>query len=368
LATKKKCEFLSKAVNNAPAGSNIVSVSCHVKGKDDTPSAVQDMYQQILKHITGDKDNGQNKLILGVLDKEWDMNSKSAKGNATLVQGWQSFLTAKQVDRVDVSAGIGVVMATKDTEEMDIIRKSSILTNKILKHGFIPRLEEIIEKEIPISHEALSNEIEDMIDNPSKIQLKVPQEHVQSCYNPIVQSGGEYDLRVSAQSNNNTLKYDVITVSFGSRYQLYCSNLARTFLVDPPKSVKESYEILVLIQDACIAAMKPGNPLKAVYAAAVQKLEEEKRQDLIDKLPKNLGFSIGLDFREPAMVLTPKNNAIIRSGMIFNLSLGFSDLTLNKSDIESAHEKSAVRHLLEYNRISSIFNHMYILTYLSHFY
>lgn len=343
LATKKKCDFLSKAVGKAPAGSKIISFTCHVKGKDDTPSTMTDLFQKLMTSITNKISNGKSNIALGVLEKEWELNSSTNKANSAVVGGWQNFLnTNKQVVRVDVSVGLGVVMANKDSEEIDLLRKCSVLTNKLLKHGFIPRLEEIIDKEVQISHEALSNEIEGMIEDPSKINLKIPQEQVQSCYNPIIQSGGDYDLRVSAQSNTNTLKYDVISVSFGARYQLYCSNIARTFLCDPPKSVKETYETLVAVQDACIAAMRPGNPLKGVYAAAIKKLEQEGRQDLIEKLPKSLGFSIGLEFREPAMLLTAKNAAIFRPGMIFNLSIGFSDLVLSKTDVESSHDKSAV--------------------------
>ena len=345
LATRKKCDFLNKAVGKAPTGSKILSFSCFVKGKDESPSALTELYQSFFKAISDkDKAASNGKITMGVLDKEWEVNSEGKKGTTTVVQGWQQFLTSNpQVEKVDVSMAMGVVMAAKDQQEIDLLRKSSVLTNKLLKHGFIPRMEQIIEKEENLSHETLSNELEDMIDNPSKIKLNIPQEQVQSCYNPIIQSGGDYDLRASAQCNNKTLKYDIITVSFGSRYQFYCSNVARTFLVDPPKSVKETYDILIAVQDACIATMIPGNSLKAVYAAAVKKLEQEGRTDLVDKLPKTLGFSMGLDFREPAMLLTAKNSATFRSGMVFNLSLGFSDVVMAKSDIDSAHDKSAVR-------------------------
>lgn len=35
-----------------------------------------------------------------------------------------------------------------------------------------------------------------MIEEPSKIKLNVAKGLVESCYEPIVQSGGEYDLKV----------------------------------------------------------------------------------------------------------------------------------------------------------------------------
>ena len=347
LATKKKCDFLSKAVGKAPSGSKIVSLTCLVKGKEDGPSAMTEIFKKLLKEITDKSSNinGKEFINMGILEKEWDVENTST---TSVVGGWQTFLNSsttlqiKKINKVDISVGLSIVMSTKDTHEIELLRKSSVLTNKLLKHGFISRLEEIIENEVQVTHDTLSSELESMIEDPSKIKLNIPQDQVQSCYNPIIQSGGEYDLRVSAQSNTLTLKYDVITVSFGSRYQFYCSNIGRTFLVDPPKAVKETYEILVAVQEVCIAAMTPGTPLKAVYAAAVKKLEDEKRSDLIEKLPKSLGFSIGLEFRDATLLLTAKNNAIFRSGMIFNLSVGFSDLVLNKTDVESTHDKSAV--------------------------
>ena len=53
------------------------------------------------------------------------------------------------------------------------------------------------------------------------------------CYPPIVQSGGEYDLKPSASSTGSTLHFGTIVCSVGVRYRGYCANVARTFFVDP---------------------------------------------------------------------------------------------------------------------------------------
>eukprot|EP00529_Nitzschia_sp_RCC80_P037751 CAMPEP_0113449514 /NCGR_PEP_ID=MMETSP0014_2-20120614/5340_1 /TAXON_ID=2857 /ORGANISM="Nitzschia sp." /LENGTH=67 /DNA_ID=CAMNT_0000340797 /DNA_START=92 /DNA_END=292 /DNA_ORIENTATION=+ /assembly_acc=CAM_ASM_000159 len=67
--------------------------------------------------------------------------------------------------------------------------------------------------------------------------------------------------------------------------------MARTFFIDPPKNVSSTYETLLEMQEACIVAMRPGNPLKGVYKAAVRYLTDNGRDDLVSKLPKNLGFA-----------------------------------------------------------------------------
>lgn len=51
---------------------------------------------------------------------------------------------------------------------------------------------------------------------------KVRTEYVDSCYWPIIQSGGSYNLKPSAQSNSELLHSGVIICSFGASYRYYC--------------------------------------------------------------------------------------------------------------------------------------------------
>jgi len=340
LSTKKKHDFLSPAVGKAPPGSKITDLTLLVRNKEDSNEA---NYARLLEEVNKcNKEEGQE-LKLGIYKKEWDKNTE---GKNPLVAGWQKVIDSSDtLEIVDITAGMGLAMSVKDEVEQDFIKKSSVLSNKILKHGFIPRLEDIIDKEQKVTHDQISSEIDGILEDPSKINLKVPQEHVQSAYYPIVQSGGEYDLRVSAQPTDKALSYDIITISLGARYQLYCSNISRTFLVDAPIGVSDTYQLLLAVQESCIQAMVPGKPLKNVYGAAVKKLQYEKREDLIKCLPKNLGFSTGIDFRDGALVLSAKSSIIFRSGMVFNLSVGFSDVKLNEDDKAASNSKSAVKEL-----------------------
>ena len=201
----------------------------------------------------------------------------------------------------------------------------------------------IIKEETKITHEAFSSEIEAIIEDPTKIKVNVPTDDVQPCYFPIIQSGGHYDLKVSAQSTSESLTHDIIVVSLGARYKLYCSNIARTFLVDPPKKVSKNYEVLLEVQEACLAAMKPGQPLKSVRNAAVTYLKENGHEELADKLPKNLGFAQGLDFRDSTLLLSSKNSVSFRKGMVFCLSIGFQNLELTESNLSNTPNNSPVR-------------------------
>jgi nucleosome binding factor SPN SPT16 subunit len=338
-STKKKCEFLKPAVGK----DSDFKIHLLVRNKDDNNAQ---NYATLLKEATRGSSSKENAHKVGVIAKERPSNKDGTNPNWILPpfeQKLDEAVESKSMELVDATHGIALVMAPKDDVERDLMKKSSVLSNKVMKHGFVKTLEEIIEEDTKITNEALAQKIEGILEDPNKIKLNVPPEDVQPCYFPIIQSGGKYDLKVSAQSTSDTLTQDIITVSLGARYKLYCSNIARTFLVDPPKKVSETYEVLLEVQDACLEAMVPGQPLKAVYKAAVSYLQKNGHDDLVSKLPKTLGFAQGLDFRDATLTLSPKNGVTFKKGMVFCLSIGFQDLELTASDLSNTPDNSPVR-------------------------
>lgn len=332
-ATKKKCEFIRPAVDQ----DEDFQIHLLLRNKEDGNAG---NYDTLMKqaHLRG----SENKKV-GVIMKERNNNKANGGILGPFEKQLDTSIEEKLIELVDVAPALALVMGQKDETESDLMKKSSVLSNKVMKHGFVKRLEEIIEEESKITHETLATEIEQILEDPNKIKLNVPPSDVQSCYFPIVQSGGTYDIRISAVSTEENLSPDVITVSLGARYKLYCSNIARTFLVDPPKRVSETYEVLLEVQEACLEQMRPGNQLKSVYKAAVSYLQRNGHEDLIPKLPKNLGFSQGLDFRDSTLTLSAKNSVTFKKGMTFCLSIGFANLELTSEDLTSTPDNSAVR-------------------------
>lgn len=338
-ATKKKCEFLQPAIDNKDKD---FTIHLLLRNKEDGNEA---NYATLLQHASKSNENSPDNIPkVGVISKERGNNKESG---AAILAPYEKILDeaveATSIELVDATHGLAMVMAPKDDVERDLMKKSSVLSNKVMKHGIIKKLEEIIEEETEITHEAFASEIESILEDPSKIKLNVPGSDVQPCYYPIIQSGGKYDLKVSAQSTSDPLSHDIITVSLGARYKLYCSNVARTFLVDPPKKVSATYEILLEVQEACLEAMRPGNQLKSVHKAAVSFLQKAGRDDLVEKLPKNLGFAQGLEFRDSSLLLSPKNTVSFKQGMVFCLAVGFQDVELTEKDLDDTPKNSPVR-------------------------
>jgi nucleosome binding factor SPN SPT16 subunit len=339
LGTKKKCEFLQPAAAAVPDKGKVKKIHLLVRSKEDANAA---NYEALWKALLSSSQQPK----LGLFTKEREAN---VSGGGLLAPWEQKINEALEEGKeisalVDVSAGVAFTMSVKDESELDLMKKSSVLSNKVMKHGYVKKMEEVIDSEKKITHEAMATYIDQILEDPSTIGLKVPGDEVQSCYFPIVQSGGNYDLRVSAYSSPENLSHDIILASLGARYRNYCSSIARTFLVDPPKRVSENYELLLEVQEACLQAMKPGNPIKNVYKAAVSVLQQrgDGAQDMVEHLPKTLGFCTGLDFRETAFLLSPKNSATIKEGMVFCLSVGFQNLKLSEQDRATSADKSPV--------------------------
>lgn len=171
---------------------------------------------------------------------------------------------------------------------------------------------------------------------------------VESCFTPIIQSGGDYDIKVSAQSNSKNLKFDVIICSLGARYRNYCGNVTRTFLVDPPQKIAETYSTLIATIDICLEKMVIGNQLKDVMDSAKTFLQR-KAPHLLAHLPKNLGFAIGLEFRDGTLLLNNSNTITFKEGMVFNLSVGFHNVPLEAADKMGVSSAADVKSLEKFS-------------------
>eukprot|EP00518_Triparma_eleuthera_P015994 CAMPEP_0197547062 /NCGR_PEP_ID=MMETSP1320-20131121/1493_1 /TAXON_ID=91990 /ORGANISM="Bolidomonas sp., Strain RCC2347" /LENGTH=1081 /DNA_ID=CAMNT_0043106757 /DNA_START=39 /DNA_END=3281 /DNA_ORIENTATION=+ len=330
LTTKKKIEFLKSLQDKRPKDSDL-EVSFLQKNKADGNAS---NFGQCLAGAHGDN--------LGHVDPK-------GREEGVFAEGWTSALKSAGKSLSDVTSPISLVMSVKDQSEHETMKKAAVLTNKIFKLSFIPKMESVIDEGRKVSHEAIADHVEEAIQDPSKVKLKVPPDDVESCFTPIIQSGGDYSLKVSAASSSSPLSFDVIIASVGARYQSYCASMTRTYMVDPPPLVTATYDLLVDVQNACMDVMRPGNPLSNVRRTAVQTLKEKGREDLVKLLPKNLGFAMGLDYRDSELLLNDKNPILFRANMVFCLHLGFQNVPLTADDLKGVSPKADVSKLRNFS-------------------
>ncbi|KAJ3023192.1 FACT complex subunit spt16 [Thoreauomyces humboldtii] len=249
-----------------------------------------------------------------------------------LVTEWKNALKASDVkfEDVDVAAAVTTHMAVKDDSEIKIIRAAAKLTSLILKKHFVSQMMDVIDEGKQVKHVTMAEGLDNLLeDEEARKKDKLPAfdyEQADWCYQPIIQSGGKYDLRPDAESNNDPLHEGTVIASMGIRYKAYCSNIGRTFLLNPDKAKEKNYNFLLDLQEKVLKSMKDGVPCSEVYNTAISYITE-KRPDLVSHFVKNCGWSMGIQFRESTYILGPKHSAAkLKTGMVMNVTVGFQNL------------------------------------------
>jgi len=301
LLTQDKIHFVAKekmaeVLEQLNQGDKQVSIEIHKYTKDQAQH--KKLFESIITCIT---EGGKKRL--GILPKDLK------EGN--FVQEWLEVYEnfKDSIEEVDVSIGIASVLAIKDEEELKTIRVACKLSSLIMNH-FIGVVTSIVDEEKQVTHEKLSEDIDNILTSDHNSFLKkgvqdVDLSRADFCYTPIIQSGGVYDFKSSAESDNRMLHDGTILCSFGVRYKSYCSNIGRTILFNPTKEQEKNYEILLELQRRIVEHIKSGVKLRDVYIKAVN-FVKNKKPDLVSHFVKSLGHGMGIEFRESSYSINSK--------------------------------------------------------------
>ncbi|GAA95631.1 uncharacterized protein L969DRAFT_615408 [Mixia osmundae IAM 14324] len=292
-----------------------VEIELLARSKDESHNA--SLWQKITDAIAKKRVGQVPKDVhTGKFVDEWERSLKSADTSHTVV---------------DVANTLASIYSVKEEDELTNERIAAKMSSHLMVK-FADEMTSIIDQEQKVSHEKLASRIEAMLEDQKawkKFDIgpdaQIDYTLADWCFTPIIQSGGSYDLKASAQSDEERLRAGVILCSLGVRYKSYCSNVSRTFMIDPAKAQEEAYVTLLDLQKTVMAELKPGATTKDVYLAA-QALVKERLPDIAPHFVKNIGFATGLEFREGSYVLGPKGNKVLKEGMTFNLALGFADI------------------------------------------
>mmetsp|Transcript_3937 Transcript_3937/g.10265 ORF Transcript_3937/g.10265 Transcript_3937/m.10265 type:complete len:1060 (+) Transcript_3937:110-3289(+) len=307
LTSKKKVQYLEplKTAENA-----VLPLELLTRNATDANAA---NFEALLSGIR----SSHSGAVVATLGKE--------KPLGEFVSAWRGKLADSGLTPVEIAPALADLLAVKDLSEVALLKRAGIASAMVMTKHFVTSMEDVVDKEKKVTHEKLALDAEEAISEPAKLGMKLSADDLVSCYTPIIQSGGEFDLRPSAASNEKNLYFSTITCSLGVRYKQYCANVGRTYIINPTKSQEKTYKILTEIQQEAISALRPGVALSAAYHAALNRLKS-KRPDLEKKLTKNVGTAIGIEFREGSLQLNAKNEARVREGMAFNVAVGLEGL------------------------------------------
>ncbi|KAI9708840.1 MAG: FACT complex subunit spt16 [Chrysothrix sp. TS-e1954] len=312
VTTKKKASYLE------PLNSSKTPIELLLRGKDhDENMKLFDKCTEIIKS-SGKKHGVLAKLQpIGPFVDEW----KEAFNK-----------TASDVEEVDVSNAISsVALSVKDEKELRSVRDGARASSKILSKFLYDEMSQILDEESKVTHKAFCDKVNDKIDDAKFMQnLKVSNSFdtgaIDWAYNPLIQSGGVYDLNLRrTQPDERNLRAGVIIASLGLRYQTYASLVTRTYLVDPSKSQESNYRFLLAVHESVIRDIKEGATASKIYEKAVN-LVKTKKPNLEGHFLKIVGWGIGIEARDGSLVLNSKNSRTLKDGMTFSITTGFIDL------------------------------------------
>lgn len=193
---------------------------------------------------------------------------------------------------------------------------------------FVEEMSKILDAEKEVTHKQLADQIDKKIDD-AKFFSKLPSDftinQLDWVYGPVIQSGGKYDLKLSATSDDNNLHAGTIIAGMGLRYKSYSSILARTYLVDPNKAQESNYKLLLAIHETVIKEAQEGVAVKDLYNKALA-IIKTKKPDMEKHFLKNVGGGIGIETRDGALILNGKNTRALKDGMTLCITTGFSDI------------------------------------------
>lgn len=84
-----------------------------------------------------------------------------------------------------------------------------------------------------VKHSTVSEYIQKVISEPGKFGIKLKADICEYAYLPVVASGGAFELRVGAITDDSRLHDGVVMLHIGGKYNSECTNICRTLFFHP---------------------------------------------------------------------------------------------------------------------------------------
>ncbi|GBL51553.1 FACT_complex_subunit_SPT16 [Candidozyma auris] len=328
LTSEGKAKHLGHLKTKPTSNSSEVEIWTRTKDAAHNKKLFEDLVANLKATITDDKK-------VGTIIKD--------QFRGKFIDEWKEASEAEKFEFADAALLVSKSVEVKDSEELAATKLAS-KASVVMMDSFTNDMMVVVDEDVKTTNVDISDKLDRKIDNTKwytkstlgkRLLLNdkdFDPEQIDWCYSPIVQSGGEYDLKPSALSTEKRFVGDgVIIASVGLRYKNYCSNIGRTYLIDPTPEISANYELLLELQDHIInSLLKRGVKAKEVFAGVVT-FVESKNPKLASHLTKNAGWLTGLEFRDSTLVLNAKNERELVDGQVFSLTVGFANLVNEKA-------------------------------------
>ena len=209
----------------------------------------------------------------------------------------------EDIEIVNVADAIGRTVSVKDADEIKATEKACRITSRVAQE--LPSMisEGVSEKEVAAEMDTRMRRLGGTGNAFETIAAFGPNSA--DCHHVPC----EYELR----------RGDTALFDFGSKYDMYCSDLTRTiFLGEPPDILKRAYEVVRKAQIAGIEKIRAGASASEPDLAARKIIDDSEFKG---KFIHSFGHGIGMDVHQ-AIGVHPKSEQILEAGNIISAEPG----------------------------------------------
>ncbi|OAV91112.1 hypothetical protein PTTG_28068 [Puccinia triticina 1-1 BBBD Race 1] len=243
---------------------------------------------------------------------------------------WKAYLKSEGKETllkkaVDITDEVSVILATQYPEEIKRTGIACRMSHQLMSLMFdeiidlVNRGQEITNKDVGIliqeKHSGGS------IWEEANFEADFNRRDVCLRIFPVVRSNGEYRLDKSLNLDAKLLGHTgIFLAGLGIQYKSYCSYVLRTLMVDPHPTQQANYSYLLELRRFALGELKEGVSGHDFYTLVKGKVEVDRPQLRLDE---RLGSNIGVEPFSRVLNLTGHCHIVLKSNMLFKLSLGF---------------------------------------------
>jgi Xaa-Pro aminopeptidase len=193
-------------------------------------------------------------------------------------QALATMLGSKKV--VDVSEALSRSRMVKDPDELQLISRAAKIASRVVEK--VPGLVKEGMTERSLKAQIDYQMVEGGADSPS--------------FESIVAFGESSALPHHSAGERRLRRGDNVLVDVGARYQLYCSDITRTFFFGRARpSQREAYSKVLEAQTKAIEAIKEGASGRAVHQIAARVID---KSEFKGRFTHGLGHSLGIEVHD----------------------------------------------------------------------
>ena len=232
-----------------------------------------------------------------ILNKQKNIRIATVENSTSIVnfQALKKTLKASLKTAKDI---VETIRTIKDAEEIELIKASAAIAARALNMTLGQIKQGITE-----------NELAGILD------LNIRKLGATNSFDTIVAFGSNASQPHYQPGSRKLKKHDTILIDFGAKYNNYCSDITRCFVIGKPSPVYlKAYQAVKNAHDTAIKIVKAGVKAKDVDAVARKII----RQSNLPVYGHGTGHSFGIEIHE-APSLYPKSDCTLESGMVITI-------------------------------------------------